>query len=140
MIRISSTVVTFLLCRNFSISHFNDGLWRHLTVVISESTIKVLVDGVKIFNKSLIPLSLPLIRGGGVVTIGQKLQCWNAVFDRKMSFVGEMSSLNLLKHDVTRDTSCNTNCDIGQYKPVLQWNDLDIYSSGNILRVSSSGM
>ena len=140
MIRISSTDVTFLLCRNFSISHFNDGLWHHLTVVISESTIKVLVDGVKIFNKSLIPLSLPLIRGDGVVTIGQKLQCWNAVFDRKMSFAGEMSSLNLWKHDVTRDTSCNTNCDIGQYKPVLQWSDLDIYSSGNILGVSSSGM
>ncbi|XP_046854160.1 A disintegrin and metalloproteinase with thrombospondin motifs 20-like [Xenia sp. Carnegie-2017] len=125
---------------NLDIPPINDRLWHHIAIVIGQTRKKIFFDGKNVWNITLGNHSLPLIRGGGVVAIGQKLECEEAIFDPKMSFVGKISCLNLWQLDVTRDTSCtmqwfNDNCTIGANKPVIQWSDLNNFLSGDISRI-----
>ena len=97
-----------------------------------------------ILNETMVNNSLLLLRGGGVVAIGQKLECENAVFDPNISFVGKINNLNLWNYDVTRNTSCTIKglrdeCTTEPHKQIIQWRDLDIFSSGNVSRLLTNG-
>ncbi|XP_046863593.1 uncharacterized protein LOC124457373 [Xenia sp. Carnegie-2017] len=88
--------------------------------------------------------SLPLLRGGGVVAIGQKLECENGVFNPNMSFVGEISYLNLWNHDVACENSSpmvliNDKCTTGLNRStvVIRWNHVYQFTSENVVKVPS---
>ncbi|XP_046863428.1 sushi, von Willebrand factor type A, EGF and pentraxin domain-containing protein 1-like [Xenia sp. Carnegie-2017] len=130
---------------NLRIRPINDGFWHYLVIIITKMTKKTFLDGVVILNKTMVNHSLPLLRGGGVVAIGQKLECENAVFDPNMSFVGKIYDLNLWKYDVTRNASCTImgledGCTTEPHEQVIQWRDLDILSSGNVSRAFELGI
>ena len=105
---------------------------------------KIILDGLTIHNKTKLNHSLPLLLGGGVVAIGQKLECVNGVFDPNMSFVGKISYLNLWNIDITRDKSCpkmmiidECTSGINESTFVIKWNLVYQFASGNVTKVPS---
>ncbi|XP_046864159.1 uncharacterized protein LOC124458109 [Xenia sp. Carnegie-2017] len=127
-----------------NIPQINNGFWHHLAIIIGHMDKKIILDGFKIYNTTKLNNSLPLLHGGGVVAIGQKLECVNGVFDPKMSFVGKISYLNLWNNDVTRDKSCHKmliidECTSGLNENtfVIKWNLMYQFASGNVIKVPS---
>ena len=104
---------------------------------MNRKTKRILLDHKIIFNEAFGDDEL---FGGGVVAIGQKLECDKAFFNSKWSFKGKISSLNMWSRDVMRDVSCsmfwfNDSCVVNLNKPVIAWSDLDFFTSGNVSRV-----
>ncbi|XP_046863969.1 neurogenic locus notch homolog protein 2-like [Xenia sp. Carnegie-2017] len=127
-----------------NISAINDSIWHHLAIIIGRTRKKIFLDGSTIYNQTMVNHSLPLLRGGGVVAIGQKLECENGVFNPNMSFVGEISYLNLWNHDVVCENSSpmvliNDKCTTGLNKStlVVKWNHVYQFTSENVVKVPS---
>ncbi|XP_046864160.1 uncharacterized protein LOC124458110 [Xenia sp. Carnegie-2017] len=125
-------------------SAINDGIWHHLAIIIGRTRKKIFLNGSTIYSEPMVNHSLPLLRGGGVVAIGQKLECENGVFNPNMSFVGEISYLNLWNHDVVCEKSSpmvliNDECTTGLNKStlVINWNHVYQFTSENIVKVPS---
>ncbi|XP_046863743.1 uncharacterized protein LOC124457555 [Xenia sp. Carnegie-2017] len=117
-----------------NISQINDGFWHHLAIIIGHMSKKIILDGFTICNKTKLNHSLPLLHGGGVVAIGQKLECVNGVFDPNMSFVGKISYLNLWSKMLIID-ECTT-C-LNQNTFVIKWDLMYQFTSGNVTKVPS---
>ncbi|XP_046863988.1 sushi, von Willebrand factor type A, EGF and pentraxin domain-containing protein 1-like isoform X1 [Xenia sp. Carnegie-2017] len=129
---------------NLHIYPIYDGYWHHLVIILTLMTERIFLDGAMISNETMVNNSLLLLRGGGVVAIGQKLECENAVFDPNISFVSKINNLNLWNYDVTRNTSCTIKglkheCTVEPHKQIIQWRDLHIFLSGNVSKSLTVG-
>ena len=140
----SLTYFFSLRYRKLNITQINDDFWHHVAIIIGHKSKKIILDGFTIYNTTKLNHSLPLLHGGGVVAIGQKLECVNGVFDPNMSFVGKISYLNLWNIDITRDKSCPKmmiidECISGLNEStfVIKWNLVYQFASGNVTKVPS---
>ncbi|XP_046864162.1 uncharacterized protein LOC124458113 isoform X1 [Xenia sp. Carnegie-2017] len=61
-----------------NLSAINDGIWHHLSIIIGRTRKKIFLNGSTIYSEPMVNHSLPLLRGGGVVAIGQKLEYFSS--------------------------------------------------------------
>ena len=131
--------------RKLAIPPISDGFWHHVLIILFGGNRSVYLNGIKIFHDALENVSLPILRGGGVFAIGQKLMCDNAVFDPQMSFVGNISFLNFWISNITRNTlftvmSFTESCTMrgNENGSVINGFNFQFFVSGNVSKVSSS--
>lgn len=135
----------FFPYRKLAIPPISDGFWHHVLIILFEGNRSVYLNGIEIFHDALENASLPILRGGGVFAIGQKLMCDNAVSDPKMSFVGNISFQNFWISNITRNTLFRVMSFAESFTmtgnengSVINGFDFQFFVFGNVSKVSSS--
>ncbi|XP_046863594.1 uncharacterized skeletal organic matrix protein 5-like [Xenia sp. Carnegie-2017] len=79
-------------------SAINDGIWHHLAIIIGRTRKKIFLNGSTIYSEPMVNHSLPLLRGGGVVAIGQKLEYFSSCKEA-MKYGSSKDGVYLIKSD-----------------------------------------